>query len=734
MSVEALLIVLICASIGLGWHQARRPDSGPVTHWVAGWVAAGVGAILLVVRDEFPRAQLLAYPLGSLFPALLLSGALALAARPLPRWLLPAALVYGALRAGLAAAGLHTQAWAMSLAVEPFVVLAAALVVYRATPATDTALSQRLLAPSLCALAVVGVAHVAWMMRADTVPAGLLAMWVVAVPLLFGVQIHAEWERARRALRRAHEELEARVAERTAALRESETRYRVASELSSDLSFGLRVDLVDHLYDGWTSDAFPLMTGYTLEDLKGTGWISIIHPDDLDALRADVAAILAGRARELEVRILTRDGRTIRVHARLQVTRDEGEGRFRVVGAARDVTEARRAEEERRRLERAVLEAQRLESLAILAGGVAHDFNNQLTVILGNSRVLQGEAPPDSPLYARLARIRVAAEHGARLTQQMLAYSGNSALALKPLDLSQLLEEMADLMRAAVSERCRLELELSHRTPVEGDATQLQQVVLNLVTNASEALVGGEGQVSIRTGRTEQDAASLAGAAGTENPAPGPYVFLEVSDDGSGMDAAARERIFEPFFTTRFSGRGLGLAAVLGIVRAHRGVVHVRSEPGRGTSIRVLLPEAHAIAARVVDAGATSADDRRRGTVLVVDDQDSILELAQIFLERAGHRVITATGGRAGIELFRSHGHEIDVVLLDLAMPDADGEEVLREMQRLRPDVRVIISTGCGAGFMAERMGSGGVAGFVRKPYEPEEILAQIDRALAQRG
>ncbi len=734
MPVEALLIALLCASIVLGWHQARRSDSGPVTHWVAGWLAAGAGAILLVVRDDFPHAQFLAYPLGSLFPALLLSGALALAARPRPRWLLPAALLYGVLRAGLAAAGLHAQAWGVSLAVDPFVVLAAALVVYRATPATDAALSQRLLAPSFCALAVVGVAHVAWMMRADTVPSGLLVMWVVAVPSLLGVQIHAEWQRARRALQRAHEELEARVAERTAELRESEARYRVASELSSDLCFGLRVDLVDHLYDGWISDAFPLITGYALEDLKGRGWLSIIHPDDLDALRADFAEILAGRARELELRLLSRDGRTIQVHARLQVTREEGAGRFRVVGAARDVTEARRAEEERRRLERAVLEAQRLESLAILAGGVAHDFNNLLAVILGNSRVLLSETPPDSPFSTRLARIRAAADHGARLTEQMLAYSGNSSLALKPLDLSQLVEEMADLMGASVSERCRLELELSPRTPVEGDATQLRQVALNLVTNASEALAGGDGTVRVRTGRTEQDAATLAGTAGTESPAPGPYVFLEVSDDGSGMDAATRERIFEPFFTTRFSGRGLGLAAVLGIVRAHRGVVHVRSELGRGTSIRVLLPEAHAIATRAGDAGPMGADDRRRGTVLVVDDQDSILELAQIVLERAGHRVITAIGGRAGIERFRSRGHEIDVVLLDLAMPDADGEEVLREMQRLRPDVRVIISTGYGSTSMAERMGAFGVAGFVRKPYEPEEVLAQIDGALASGG
>jgi hypothetical protein len=273
--VEVLLIVLICASIALGWLPVRRAERSAAPWWVTGWVAAGAGAILLVVRDEFPRLQLLAYPLGSLFPVLLLGGALVLAGRRVPRWLLPGALAYGGLRLGLVAAGRTQAAWWLALALEPIAVLSAAWLAKRAV-APDASRSERLLAPSFVALAALGITHVVWMTSAERVPAGLLAMWAVSVPVLFGVQLHAEWERGRRALARARDELEARVEARTAelfranqalrlevaercgieeALRESEARYRAVSELGSDLVFGFRVGFDDHVSGGWINDA-----------------------------------------------------------------------------------------------------------------------------------------------------------------------------------------------------------------------------------------------------------------------------------------------------------------------------------------------------------------------------------------------------------------------------------------------------------------------------------------------
>jgi signal transduction histidine kinase/CheY-like chemotaxis protein len=601
-SVEALLILLLCASVAVAARVLARSEGTPLTWWLSGWLAAGAATILVLLRDEFPHAPLLAYPLGSSFPALLLGGALALGGRQVPRWLLPGAFALGLLRSAVAAAGQTRLSWGLALAIEPACALASAWLVWRAIPRTGASLSERLLAPSIVLLGALGAVHIVAMMQTGRVSPGLLAMWVVSVPSLLGVQLHAEWERSRRRWRGVQEELECRVEERTAALRESERR---------------------------------------------------------------------------------------------------------------------------------MFESQRLESLALLSGGVAHDFDNLLLVILGNSRAAQAEAPPGSALASRLARIGAAAEHGARLTQQMLAYSGRSSLARKPIDLSQLALETSDLLHASVSERCRVEIELAPCAPAEGDATQLQQVLLNLATNASDACGAAGGHLVVRTGSCEPGARELADVVGSESAQPGRYVFLDVSDDGPGMDAATRQRMFEPFFTTKPSGRGLGLAAVLGIVRAHGGVVRVRTRPGAGTTVSVLLPEAPSAIARARAPAATPPV--RRGCVLVIDDQESVVDVTQCLLRAAGHRAVGCTSGRAGIEIFRERADEIDAVLLDLTMPDTDGEQVLEALRRIRPDVRVVISTGHDASSVAARVRAQ-AAGFVRKPFDPDAMLAEVERALAADG
>ena len=754
MGNELVLAWIVVVMVWIGWEIVRRPDSGPATYWVSGWLAAGVGGMLGLLRPVFPTLEILSYPLGSLFVALLLGGALVFAGRAVPRWFLPVALVYGGLRGVCAAVGFPAVAILTGLTLEPLAVLVAAWIVHRATRSEDVAFSQRVLAPSLVLLAAFGALHVWWSASATTVPPELLVMWVVAVPPLFGVQIHAEWARGRRALQRARDALEERVAERTAelaqanaallqengerrsveaALLESKERYRVLTELSSDLAFGFSIDPRAGISERWASGAFTRLTGYELTEVRGMGWDQLVHPDDREQARREFDAILAGNEGEIENRIIAKSGEVLVVSAALRVLRDPERGVTRVLGTARDVTEARRVDEERRKLERQVLESERLESLALLTGGVAHDFNNLLAVILGNSRMALTDAPEDSPLRSRLARIRDAAQLGAGLTEQMLAYSGKSGVTLKELDLSHLLDEMTDLLGASVAESCRLVLELAPRARVEGDATQLRQVVLNLVTNASES---GAETVCVRTSLVECSAEELAGGIGAEGLLRGAYVCLEVSDDGQGMDPATRSHIFEPFFTTKFSGRGLGLAGVLGIVRGHRGTVQVSSEVAVGTRVRVLLPASRAALASVEEppAAREPAPAQRTGTILVVDDQDYVVEVAQAFLERAGHRVVTAGGGWAAIECFRERGGEIDAVLLDLTMPDASGEVVLEELQRIRPDVRVIIATGYNPEAASQRLASHGVAGFVRKPYEPEEILEQIGRALGARA
>jgi CheY-like chemotaxis protein len=312
----------------------------------------------------------------------------------------------------------------------------------------------------------------------------------------------------------------------------------------------------------------------------------------------------------------------------------------------------------------------------------------------------------------------------------MLVYAGRATQARKPLRLAHLIEEMDDLLRASVPESCRLETALGADAWVEGDDTQLRQVVLNLVTNAAEARAG---RVTVRTGVVEADAAYLVDARGVASPAPGIWAFLEVTDTGSGIDEATRRRIFDPFFSTKATGRGLGLAATLGIVRGHGGVVKVTSELGEGTTIRVLLPHAtHASRAERVSAGGVASRAPLR--VLVIDDDEAVLELAEEFLTRAGHQVVTARGGRDGLAHFAREPAAFAAVVADLAMPDLDGRQVLEELRRLRPDVPVILATGHGSEHAAGGSERAGPVGFLRKPYGAEELVARVAEAVAGVG
>jgi signal transduction histidine kinase/ActR/RegA family two-component response regulator len=409
------------------------------------------------------------------------------------------------------------------------------------------------------------------------------------------------------------------------------------------------------------------------------------------------------------------------------------DGKLRVLGAIRDVTAARRAEEEKQHLEARLLEAKKLESLGILAGGIAHDFNNLLAVILGNQLLATGEAQEGSPLAKHLDRIRSAAKHAEALTNQMLTYSGKASFSLGPLDLSELVEQTRELLEAATSKKCRLEISLQRdRTMVEGDPTQLRQVIMNLVSNASESLKDRPGRVAVRTGLVHADAAYLARTFGGGDLGEGDYVYLEVSDTGEGMDEETSRRIFEPYFSTRFTGRGLGLASVLGIVRGHRGAIKLVTEPGAGATFRVLLPPA------TRDARPATCEDPRQdlsargGTILVVDDEEWVLEITQEFLKRSDFDVVTADGGREALEILRSDvGETIDAVVLDLTMPDLDGRETFQEIRTLRPGLPVIVASGFSREATEDRFPADQIATFVRKPYEPEDLIDAIRSVLS---
>jgi CheY-like chemotaxis protein len=322
-----------------------------------------------------------------------------------------------------------------------------------------------------------------------------------------------------------------------------------------------------------------------------------------------------------------------------------------------------------------------------------------------------------------------AAEHGAGLTEQMLVYAGRAPRAQKPVELSWLVADMLDLARASLPTGVALREVLGAGVWVQGDETQLRQVVLNLVANAGEALGTRLGSVEVRTGHAEASADDLARGRGAPDLAPGSHVLLEVTDDGAGMDAETRERVFEPFFTTKLSGRGLGLAAVLGIVRGHGGRVEVTSEPGRGSRFRVWLPAGAAAA----NAGSERPPPARAAArVLVIDDQEPLLELVREFLTRAGFAVETALGGRAGLERIRAAAAEFDAVVLDLAMPELDGEQVGRALRALRPELPLLLVSGYDADLAAARYASLRPARFLRKPFARDELVGALTEVLAR--
>ncbi len=399
-----------------------------------------------------------------------------------------------------------------------------------------------------------------------------------------------------------------------------------------------------------------------------------------------------------------------------------------------DITEQRRADEERRKLEAQVQHAQKLESLGVLAGGIAHDFNNLLMAILGNIDLALGELSPVSPVRDNLLEVEAVARRAADLCRQMLAYSGKGKLVIEPIDLNELVVEMGHMLEVSISKKAVLRHSLAEHLPaIEADATQLRQVIMNLVINASEAIGDRSGVIAITTGALDCDAAYLVGTLAERQLPEGRYVFLEVADSGVGMDRATLAKIFDPFFTTKVSGRGLGLAAVMGIVRGHRGAVKVYSEPGKGTTFKVFFPAIGRPAKKLREAAAPADGWKGSGTVLLVDDEDSIRALGKRILERLGFQALVAPDGRAALEVFKEKRGEIICVLLDLTMPHMDGEETFRELRRIAPDVRVIMSSGYNDNEIMPRFAGKGLAGFIQKPYQLS-TLAQKMREIVGGG
>ena len=393
-------------------------------------------------------------------------------------------------------------------------------------------------------------------------------------------------------------------------------------------------------------------------------------------------------------------------------------------GLAIDITARKDAEAARLELERKLLEGQKLESLGLLAGGIAHDFNNLLSTILGNAGILRSTEVPGLAGNPQLAAIEMAALRAAELCRQMLAYAGRGNFVIEPTDLTTLTGDLVPLLDVSIAHQATLSLQLAPDLPtVMADATQLRQIVMNLVLNAADAIGDRGGTIAISTGVVAAERSFLAACVTGGALPPAHYVFLEVCDTGVGMPPEVVAKIFDPLYTTKFAGRGLGLAAVLGIVRAHHGALHVRSTVGRGTAFRLLLPPVtHALPPPKPAPAVPVARWKRTGMALVVDDEEPVRTMLLEILKYIGFTATGATGGAEAVELFQARAGGFDLVVLDMVMPGQTLEQTLVALRAVDPRVRVLLVSGDTPNDAIGRLGDGRPLAFLSKPFTREAL------------
>ncbi len=556
-----------------------------------------------------------------------------------------------------------------------------------------------------------------------TVPTEVLVRWLLlgSLPLLLLILAGFAWSAS---LRRT-------VARRTAELEESEERLQ---GILDNAPMTIYMKAADGRYL-LVNRQFEELVGRERHQMRDVTDSEIFTPPQVAELRARDEQVLASdEILRCEEVFPTASGHRTFQSVRFPLHHADG-SIHAVCAISADVTEQQQAEQDRQKLEAQMQQTQKLESLGVLAGGIAHDFNNLLMGVLGNTGLVLKDLQPGSDAHARLCDVENAGRRAAELCKQMLAYSGKGRFVVQLLDLSKLVEEMAHLLQASISKKSVLRQELAPDLPAfEADVTQIRQVVMNLITNASEALGEDSGRITLRTGVMECDERYLKRTYLAADLAAGTYVFLEVSDTGSGMAPEIRERIFDPFFSTKFVGRGLGLAATLGIVRGHQGALEVESTPSEGTVFRVLFPASDRPRPALAPATATeelSVDGD--GTILVVDDEDLVLNVARRVLERAGYRVLTAGDGRKGLEVFERHARDISLVLLDLTMPRMSGDQAVHEMRLIKRDVRVLLTSGYNEREATGDIDAPHLAGYIQKPYVAAALLRKVREVMEVR-
>jgi len=535
-------------------------------------------------------------------------------------------------------------------------------------------------------------------------------------------------EKARREIAMLH--IETRLEERTRDLREREERYRTLFENVTDALFvhSLQPDDTPGRFLEVNDIACNLL-GYTRPELLRLTPNEVMTSASTESMAGLDVSLRQGQALTFERQLRAKDQRLIpvEIHARAFTI----EGRSAVISLARDISERRQAEADRQKLVEQEHRMQKLESLGSVAGGIAHDFNNSLFTILGNIELAMGDLAPHTPARVCLLEVDKAARRAAELSMNMLIYSGRHKFSPQPLNISELATELYATLTSRLPASKTLRLDAAAQVPqVQADSGLIRQAITNLVNNAAEAIGERAGQIILRTGLMHCDAAYLASTWLPEALAPGAYVFLEVTDNGQGMDRETMARIFDPFFSTKFTGRGLGLAVTLGVVRSHRGAIAVSSDPGSGSTIRLLLPVTPANTAAVSAPVAAVDTWRGQGAILLVDDEEAVLDLGCRMLKKLGFEAIGAINGQAAVAAMKEHGHQIVAVILDLMMPDMDGVNTFAALQQIKAGVPILMCSGYDEHSSALSANNPGYAGFLQKPYQQAALRAKLRAAL----
>ncbi len=506
-----------------------------------------------------------------------------------------------------------------------------------------------------------------------------------------------------------------------ATLKESEERFRNMADSAPVLMWISGPDKVLNFFNKTWLD----FVGRTMEQELNNGWVQSLHPHDLDRCFASYSAAFDARDKfHIECRLRRADGE-YRWMLCSGIPHYAADGSFAgYIGTDIDITDLRRAQEE-------AVARQKLESLGVLAGGIAHDFNNLLGSILMNAELVLSQLPAGSPAGDDVETIRTVASRAAEIVTQMMAYAGKESAEFEPVDVSQMVGEMLQLLKISITKRAVLKVNLPPNLPaISANAAQFRQVVMNLIMNASEAIGEKDGLITVAASKVRVDGAFGGSPAGLPS---GDYLRLAVSDTGCGMTDEVRARMFDPFFTTKLPGRGLGLSAVQGIVRTHGGAINVVSSPGFGSSIEILLPCIHEAAGGGRQKTLPLTADGRcgGGSVLVIEDEDALRVTVSKVLRKKGFSVLEAANGKEGADLFGARRAAIDAVLLDMTLPEMSGPEVLRTLRQIQPDVKVIITSAYSQDHVRNATAGQEPCEYIRKPYQLGELIGLLQDACA---